>query len=261
MTKDFSVVLRPPSCLRNRATSAIIPTMTLMTNDQLAALAKSLVEAASQKNLTLRVMSGVAVYLTCPSIETHPALQRQIKDVDFVAPRTQWDALAELFQTLGATPRERQQKSWVFDHSGAVIELCDARFDYNDLTPRLALALPTLPLADVLLFKLQRQPFEERDIQDAIALLLDHRVAKGEAEDQINHEYIAQLCRSNWNLFHRVYDNTVTLEKILDKYIEPEEAQLVWRRIELIQGDMDQQPKSLGWMINQFLKKPTQVPR
>jgi hypothetical protein len=58
-----------------------------------------------------------------------------------------------------------------------------------------------------------------------------------------------------------VYDTTITLEKILDKYVEPEEAQLVWRRIELIQGDMDRQPKSFRWMINQLLKKPTQVPR
>ncbi len=231
------------------------------TNDQLAALARSLVDAAAPKNLTLRVMSGVAVYLTCPSIGTHPALQRQIKDVDFVAPVAQWDALADVFKSKGVTLRRKSADAWLFDQEGIQIELCGTRFDYADLSSRLALASPTLSVTDLLLFKLQRQPFEERDIQDAIALLLDHRVAKDEAEDQINHEYIAQLCRRNWQLFHRVYDNTVTLEKILDKYIEPEEAQLVWRRIELIQGDMDQQPKSLGWMIHQFLKKPTQVPR
>lgn len=230
-------------------------------NDQLAALAQSLVNAASQKNLTLRVMSGVAVYLTCPSIETHPSLQRTIQDVDLVAPIAEWDALAQVFKAQGATPRTKNQNAWVFDKDGMQIELCQPKFDYADLSSRLTLASPTLAPTDLLLCKLQRQPFEERDIQDAIALLLDHRVAKGEAEGQINHEYIAQLCRSNWNLFHRVYDKTVMLEKMLDKYIEPEEAQLVWRRIELIQGDMDQQPKSLGWMLNQFLKKPTQVPR
>lgn len=231
------------------------------TNDQLAALATTLVAAASQKNLTLRVMSGVAVYLTCPSLETHPSLQRTIQDLDFVAPAAQWDALAEIFKSKGATPRARGAHAWIFDQDDAVIELCDARFDYNDLTPRLALTSPTLTLADLLLFKLQRRPFQARDIQDAIALLLDHRVAKGEVEDQIDHTYIATLCARNWNLFHRVYDNTVALEQVLDRYIEPEEAQLVWRRIEVIQGDMDQQPKSLGWMVNQFLKKPTEVPR
>ena len=118
-----------------------------------------------------------------------------------------------------------------------------------------------MPPSDLLLIKLARQPFEARDLQDAIALLLDHRVGRAEVEGQINHEYIGRLCARNWKLFHTVYDNTVMLEKALDRYIEPEEAQLVWRRIELIQGDMDQQPKSFGWMVNQFLRKPTQVPR
>lgn len=230
-------------------------------NDQLVALAKTLVDAATQKNLTLRVMSGVAVYLTCSSIETHPSLQRKILDVDLVAPVAQWDALADVFKAQGATLGTKNGNAWVFDKDGVQIEVCSPQFDYVDLSSRLALASPTLPLADLLLFKLQRQPFEERDIQDSIALLLDHRVAKGAAEEQIDHEYIAKLCASNWRLFHRVYDTTITLEKILDKYVEPEEAQLVWRRIELIQGDMDRQPKSFGWMINQLLKKPTQVPR
>lgn len=54
---------------------------------------------------------------------------------------------------------------------------------------------------------------------------------------------------------------SITLEKVLDKYLEPEEAQLVWRRIELLQEDMDREPKSFGWMINQFIKRPTEVPR
>ena len=227
----------------------------------MSALAKSIVDAASQNNLTLRVMSGVAVYLTCSSIETHPALQRKILDIDLVAPAEQWDALAEILKTNGVTAGTKSAKVWAFDKNGVQIELCDPKFDYADLSSRLTLASPTLSMTDLLLFKLQRRPFEERDIQDSIALLLDHRVAKGQAEDQIDHEYIAQLCANNWNVFHRVYDNTVTLEKILDKYIEPEEAQLVWKRIELIQGDMDQQPKPLGWMVNQFLRKPGQVAR
>jgi hypothetical protein len=124
----------------------------------------------------------------------------------------------------------------------------------------LTLASPALPLADLLLIKLQRVKFAEKDIQDSIALLLDHRVAKGEAEDQIDHEYIAKLCARDWGLFTTVYENTVVLEKVLDKYLEPEEAQLVWRRIELLQGDMDEQPKSLGWMLQQLIKRPTQVP-
>jgi hypothetical protein len=240
-----------------------MPTMT-MTNEQIAALAKTLVDAAAQKNLTMRALGGIAIYLACPSIETHPKLQRTSKDLDFVAARTQWDALEEIFRANGATVRGKQAAQWMFDKDSVEIELSlpDFTEDYRiDLGSRLALASPTLPLVDLLLLKLARRKFAEKDIQDSIALLLDHRVARGEAEDQIDHEYIAKLCRSHWSLFHTVFDNTVTLEKTLDSYLDPEEAQLVWRRIELLQGDMDQQPKSFGWMANQFLRKPSQVPR
>ncbi len=144
-----------------------------------------------------------------------------------------------------------------------VVELNDPIFrspQRIDFSARLSLASPTLPMADLLLLKLQRSPFEEKHIQDAIALLLDHRVAQGEVLDQIDHAYIAKLCAQDWSLHTAVYDNSVTLEQVLEKYVEPEEAQLLWRRIELIQEDMDQQKKSLGWMVHQILRRPTQVP-
>ncbi len=115
-------------------------------------------------------------------------------------------------------------------------------------------------MADLLLIKLQRKTFAEKDIRDSMALLLDHRVAEGDEQEQINPKYIARLCGQDWGLFTTVYDNTVKLEQVTDKYLEPEEAQLVWRRIETIQGEMNQQPKSLLWMLNQMIRRPTQIP-
>jgi hypothetical protein len=232
-----------------------------ITSEQQAAVAKMLVNAAKQKELTLRVIGGVAIYAMCPSIATHPKLQRTIKDVDFIAPRGDWNTLEGIFAANDLKLRAKEKDNWIFDKDGLTVELCDPNFGFANFARRLALASPTLPLTDLLLIKLSRRPFEARDIQDAIALLLDHRVARGEAEGQIDHAYVAKMCARDWKLFHAVYDNTVTLEKILDQYIEPKEAQLVWRRIELLQGDMDQQPKSFAWMVNQFLRNPTQVPR
>ena len=237
--------------------------MTTTTNDQLAALAKELVAAAAEKQIRLCVLGGVAVYMTCPSIETHASLQRPVKDLDLIAAPRDFEVLGTLFIKQGLTLRSKDKAAWTFGKNGLDVELTvpDYREDHRiDLGPRLTLASPILPFADLLLVKLQRVKFVEKDIQDSIALLLDHRVAKGEAEDQIDHEYIARLCARNWGLFSTVYENTVQLEKVLDKYLEPEEAQLVWRRIELIQGDMDEQPKSLGWMLQQLIKRPSQVP-
>ncbi|MBI4788234.1 MAG: hypothetical protein HY782_14475 [Chloroflexi bacterium] len=237
--------------------------MTHSSNDQLAALARKVVSAAAEKNRVVRALGGVAVHMTCPSFETHPALQRAVKDVDLVARRKDFDAAAEVFAGLGATLRAKESGQWKFDKGGIEIELAVPTFrEYHriDLGPRLALSSPTLPPADLLLIKLQRRDFVEKDLQDSIALLLDHDVAETEDGERINADYIAKLCARDWGLFTTVYDNTLALEKTLDKFLGAEEAQLVWQRIERIQGEMDRQPKSLGWMLNQIIKRPAQVP-
>lgn len=235
--------------------------MTQPTNEQFVALARELVDAATEQKLTLRVIAGVATLMTCPSIETHVALQRSFLDLDFVAPRDEFEALAQLLMARGCTVGAKTRKSWLFEKEGAPIELCDPVFAFGDLTSRLDLATPTVTLADLLLIKMSRVKMEEKDFQDVVALLLDHRVARGEGEDQIDREYIAKLAGHNWQVFTALYDNTVLLEQTLDQYLDSEEQQLVWRRIELLQEDMDREPKSFGWMIQQILRRPTQVPR
>jgi hypothetical protein len=106
---------------------------------------------------------------------------------------------------------------------------------------------------DALLAQLTRQPFDEEAIRKVIALLRESSMASDSVAQ------IARIGARDWKFFHAVYDNLVTLERILDKYLAPEEAQRVWQRIELIQAEMDRAPKSFGWMVNQVLRKPAQV--
>ncbi len=231
-------------------------------NDQLVELGRELVQSAQQDYMMLRVLGGVAIQMVCPSIKTHPSLQRQVKDLDFVAPRDQMQKIAGFLSGQGLQLHRQDQSEIAFDKQGTEIEVTvpDFREDHRiDLAPRLALASPTLPMADLLLIKLGRIRFEDKDIKDSIALLLDHETAEEEAVGKINSAYIAGLTASDWGLFRTVYDNTVTLEKVVDKYLEPEEQRRVWRKIETIQGDMDSKPKTLGWMINQILRRPTKV--
>lgn len=238
--------------------------MTTTTNIQLVEIAKELIDAAAENRLTLRVLGGVAVLMTCASIENHPTLQRTIEDIDLAAPYKDLEPLVSLLPRRGLVLQERQPDFLVFVRDGVEIQVTapDYREDHRiDLSARLALASPTLPLADLLLIKLQRVQFAEKDIQDSIALILDHRVGRGEGNDQIDRAYIAKLAGKSWGLFTTAYGNLVGLEQVLEKYLDPEEAQLVWRRIELLQEDMDREPKSFGWMVNQFLRRPTEVPR
>lgn len=107
---------------------------------------------------------------------------------------------------------------------------------------------------------LTRQPFDENAIREAIVLLSTHSIGR-DTPEQIDSAEIARRCARDWKLFHTIYDNLVTLEKTLDKYLERKEARRVWQRVESLQGEMDRTPKSFGWMVRQILRKPTQVPR
>lgn len=233
-------------------------------NDQLMALARGLGDSAAEKNIAMRLLGGVAVLMTCESIAAHPSLQRNIADADFVVLESDLVRAAQFLEAQGLVKLKEYPGRLYYEKDGLQIELSGPMVheDFSlDLSAHLTLYARTLPLADLLLIKLSRKDFVEKDIKDSIALLLDHRVAREEADDQISYAYIAQMTRGNWGRFHTVYDNTITLEKILPKYIEPEEAQLVWRRIELIQGEMDRVHKSVGWMVNQVFRKPTEIAR
>ena len=182
--------------------------------------------------------------------------------MDFVAPREQMRGIIGLLAGQGIPVRRQDKSEVAFEKEGTEIEVTipDFREDHRiDLGPRLGLSSPTVPMSDLLLIKLARVHFEEKDIQDSLALLLDHEAVAGQGEGKIDSAYIAKLTGQDWGLFKTVYDNTVTLEKVVDKYLEPEEQRLVWRRIESIQEAMDRQPKSAGWMINQILRHPTQL--
>ena len=77
-----------------------------------------------------------------------------------------------------------------------------------DLRDRLILDERTMPLADLLLCKLQIVEANEKDVVDAITLLADHPL--GDDDTAINAAYIARLAADDWGLCH-------TLERSLER--------------------------------------------
>ena len=223
-----------------------------MAPDELVELGTEIVREAASRTMVMRLIGGAAVYARCPSISTHPKLQRPYKDLDLVASRSGWSGLTDLFSSLGFETESVTPSRATFSRSGLTVDVrvTSYRDFYSfDFATRLSLDETTLSPADLLLLKLQRFAFAEKDIQDSTALLLDHRVSNAGEEDTIDRDYLYGLTNRDWGLWTTVFDNTVALEKILDKYLDPEEAQLVWRRIELIQEVMDSKGKSLGWWL------------
>lgn len=231
----------------------------MMTANELAQLGTELVNDAAAQGLLLRMSGGVAIYARCPSIESHAALQRAHADLDLVAAANAWNRLSEFFTARGWTKKTDAPNEIKFVREGVTAEVSSPtqRKDFAfDFSTRLDLVPLTLPLADLLLVKLARVNFQKKDIQDATALLVDHRVVTGgdEAED-INREYFYHIVNKDYRLWKTVFDNTVTLEKSFDSYLEPEEAQLAWRRVELLQEVLDGKSHTLGWWAGRALRR------
>lgn len=228
-----------------------------MTGRELVQLGREIVQHAQARGLTLRLYGGVAIYARCPSIETHPSLQRPYADIDLITAPDAWEGLPSLLAARGFAMHRRTPTRMTWQQEQVTIDIRQAKVRNDflfDLAPRLNITPLTLPLADLLLLELAHIQFVEKHIQDACALLLDHRVMNDGDEDQvINREYLHRVVNQNYRLWKTVFDNTVTLEQVFDRYLEPEEAQLAWRRVELIQEVLDGKPHSWRWWMGRFL--------
>jgi hypothetical protein len=121
-----------------------------------------------------------------------------------------------------------------------VIEL-DGRLD---LDPR------TLPLAELLLSKLQIVKINEKDLLDAIVLLLEHPLGGSDA-DTINLAHIADLMSKDWGLWRTSGINLDKVRRIAETHdrIATAERGHVAAQIDAIRRAVEAAPKPLAWRM------------
>src|SRR5208337_3186121 len=172
---------------------------------------KRIISEADERKIPLRIMGGAAIRMHCPK---HEALYEKLKrtpkhDMDFVTYGKFRPLTRQLFIDLGyepyislmltgATGRHRQifndkEGNKAIDVFLGKLEMCHV----IDFEGRLEVDSPTVPLAELLLQKLQVVQTNEKDIQDAIILLSEHDIGKGD-EEQVNGGYIAEILGNEW---------------------------------------------------------------
>lgn len=175
-----------------------------------------IVGLAREAGLELRLLGGVAIGLRCPSARRGP-LARSYKDIDFIARGRDRRRVEELFAAIGYRPESEfntlhgQHRLFFLDpeHDREADVFLDtvAMCHELDLRDRLAVDDPTLPLADLLLLKLQVVEAGERDLKDGVALLSDH----GFAREAIDLDYIAAILAGDWGWWRTA---TLGLERL-----------------------------------------------
>jgi hypothetical protein len=215
-------------------------------------------EEAESEDLTLRLLGGVAIRLRAKD-GLHPAFEREYADLDWIVPKGKSSEAQRFFDSIGYTPHVRfnaihgRERLLFFDEENdRQVDVLVGSFRMSHQIPfgdRLALEPVTVPLAELLLTKLQVVQLNEKDVRDALALLHDHPVEESDG-DAINAAQVARLCASDWGLWRTFTANLAALEGHLDRYELPEESKgRIAERIEGLQERIEQEPKPFGWRM------------
>lgn len=217
-----------------------------------------LLAAAERESIPVRALGGMAVVLHVGEL-LHPAFRREIHDLDLATPKRAQRKVDDFLVAQGYTPNRRfnavhgARRLLFYDEpNGRQIDVFVGTFAMCHEIPlmeRLTLEPLTLPLAELLMTKLQIVKLNRKDEFDLYSLLLTHEIAEHD-NDTINAERIATLCANDWGLYRTFQLN---LDRLLDDIDLPQlgeaERDLIRDRIRLLQEAIEKSPKSTKWKV------------
>ncbi len=219
------------------------------------------VDAVAARGRQIRVLGSIGVALHCPDAKALlPSFERTYADIDFAAYGRDAREIAAALTALGyREDREvtilSEGRRAIFDHPSAQIHL-DVFFDrleFCHVIPfagRLAVDSPTIPLAELLLSKLQIVKLNEKDVVDTILVLLDHPLGAGDV-DTIDLGRIAGLCAAEWGLWRTLTMNLEKVQALAATYpqlSEDQRGRVLAASTELKRA-IDAEPKPLAWRM------------
>lgn len=218
-----------------------------------------IVQTAQQQGITLRLLGGLAVRLHSEAAAKHRSLARPYPDIDFATPDKQSSKIEKLFDGLGYTPNKNfnlfngDVRLLFYDEEHhRQIDIFVAQFmmcHKIPITERMALDALTIPLAELILTKLQIFEMNEKDIRDVCALLLDHPIGEQDAE-MINVKRIMQLTGDDWGLWKTCMLSIAKVKRYLQTVeMEPEEYDRLRARLGGLEAAMQSSPKSMKWKM------------
>ena len=241
----------------------------LAARDAMVDEARSIVDAARERGLVLRLYGGLAVRAWC---EVVAFCARDYSDFDLIGLRAQRGGIRRLFTELGfvenplftqATHGHQLQfvRPCVHgtgddglpvhpdDHVDVFLDTF--RMDHElGLKDRLHLDEYTVPVSDQLLTKLQVHTQDEKDVRDTITLLKDLEIDEDEGPGVISLSYIAARCADDWGLQHDVERSLARAEAMLPGYaLADDEERRAREGLARLRRALASAPKSLRWKL------------
>jgi hypothetical protein len=184
------------------------------------------------------------------------ACDREYKDLDFATTRKGAGATQALLRRLGYAPHvafnamnSKERLLFFDDEHGRQVDVFVGAFRMSHEIPlegRLEVDDVTVPLAELLLTKLQIVEVNEKDVRDTVALLVAHEVGD-EDGDTLNGARVAELCAQDWGLWRTITKNLDAVGTEIDRYdVDHDTAK---RRLADLQRRIEEEPKSRGWRM------------
>lgn len=229
----------------------------------LEAEVRRVVSAAEAAGAPVRVLGSLGVSIHCPATaHLLPSFKRTYSDIDLAAYRRHARDLTRILAEAGYVEDRQlaidsEGRRGLYDHPSNGTHV-DVFFDVLEFCHPIALAgrlerdSPTLPVADLLLSKLQIVKINEKDVIDAILLVLEHPVVEdGDDRDALDAKRVAEACAGEWGLWRTL---TLNLDKMLAlaktyAQLNDEQRALVGSRVDELRARIERESKPLAWRM------------
>ena len=230
-----------------------------------------IVEVANGRGLLVRLMGGMAIRAHAP--DWLARTRRKEVDLDFATRGKDRVAFFALLEGEGYTPDKQhnalfgRKQGWFVDAPRKrpvdvlvdTLEMCH-RIEFAD---RLAASTPTLPVADLLLSKLQVVKINKKDVLDALVLLAEHPLGQDDGsvdathgEGRISVPRILEHTSADWGWWRTVTGNLDKLAAYLATDVQEGDLD-VGRPVRFDPGTqvaalhkaIDDAPKSTKWRL------------
>ncbi len=222
---------------------------------------RRIVEAGTRAGLLLRLLGSLAFQTHCSQFGFLQAkLGRAYTDIDLAGYVKQAKQASELLSQLGYV---EDREIFVVSEGGRAIFENPANHLHVDVfyeqldfchiirwDGRLEVDSPTIPLAELLLEKMQIVAINKKDVIDTIMLLLEHPLGDSDSET-ININRVARLCAEDWGLWRTTTMNLGKVKQLAQTYpqLTDEHKARVASQVDTALARIEAEPKPLPWRL------------
>jgi hypothetical protein len=220
-----------------------------------------ILKASGSAGILLRVIGSLAFQMHCPQFGyLQAAMGRAYTDIDFAAYSKQTKQIQGLMASLGYKENrevfivsEGERSIYDRPEAGLHIDVFYEKLDFCHAIywkDRLETDSPTIPLAELLLEKMQIVQINEKDVIDTIILLLEHSLGDVDKEI-INMKRVAMLCAADWGLWRTTTMNLEKVRLLAHGYsqLTDEHKAKVEAQVNEAMARLEKEPKSLAWKL------------